>query len=119
MNKKILAIAILFAIVVGAVGTLYAQDRNVGVRVNQLQMGQYRPLGAFGSEAILFQAGRDAWSGTLVYTDSDGTRHNGTWRADGSGADFIISVPNIRILRARTTGTRSFTTDNGIEWVRI
>jgi hypothetical protein len=114
MNKKIWAIAILFAIIFGAVGALYAQT---GVRVSQLQMGEYRPLGASGSEVMRLNRGSDGWSGTVVYTDRGGTRHHGSWRADGSGADFIISVADFT-HRARTTGTRSFTA-NGVEWVRM
>ncbi|MCL2232243.1 MAG: hypothetical protein FWB99_04110 [Treponema sp.] len=115
MNKKIWTIAMIFAIVIGAVGTLYAQT---GVRVSQLQMGRYEPLGAHGGISMQLNRGSDAWSGTVVYTHSNGQRFNGSWRADGSGADFIISINNIGTWRARTTGTRSFIVNGVEEWVR-
>jgi len=112
MNKKILTITIFFAIVVGAVGTLYAQT---GTRVSQLQMGRYVPVGAHGDTSMQLNRS-DTWSGTVVFFH-DGQRFNGTWRADGSGADFIISVNGIGTFRARTTGTRSFIVDGTEEWI--
>jgi hypothetical protein len=113
MNKRTLAFAILFAMAVGAVGTLYAQ----ATRVSQLQTGEYVPVGAHGGARMHLNRS-DTWSGTVVYYHSDGQRYNGSWRADGSGADFIITVNGVGTFRARTTGTRSFIINGNEEWVR-
>jgi len=114
MNRKILAIAILFTIAISAVGTLHAQT---GTRVSDLQMGRYEPMGVHGGISMQLNKS-ETWSGTVVYFHSDGQRFNGTWRADGSGADFIISINGIGTWRAKTSGTRSFIVNGVEEWVR-
>ena len=111
-NKKNVVLLSVIFLGLLVITTAYAQ----GTRVSQLQMGEYRPEGAWGNERMNLNRSGD-WNGTVVHFDNDGVRSNGSWRADGSGADFIITVDGIGTFRARTTGTRSFTM-NGIEWVR-
>ena len=113
MNKKNWAIAILFAIIAGGVGNLFAQ----GTRVSQLQMGEYLLMGVSGGIKMYLNRS-DTWSGTVVYYHSDGQKFNGSWRADGSGANFIITINGIGTWRAKTTGTRSFIVNGEEEWVR-
>jgi hypothetical protein len=115
MNKRIVAIAMFFAIVIGAVGTLYAQ---VGTRVSSLEMGRYQPMGVHGGINMTLNRSNSG-NGTVSYVHSDGQRFNGTWRADGNGADFIIAINGIGTWRAKTTGTRSFIVNDVEEWVKM
>jgi hypothetical protein len=80
MNKKILAIAILFAIVVGAIGTLYAQDRGVVLRSTQTFVG--------GGATLTLNSG-----GTFTLTMPP-NRVGGRYNIDTNGRFIIFTGEN-------------------------